>query len=759
MVELEIDGKKVEVVEGSMLMDAAQKAGSYVPHFCYHKKLSIAANCRMCLVEVEKAPKPLPACATPVSNGMIVRTQSEKAVQAQKSVMEFLLINHPLDCPICDQGGECQLQDLAVGYGGVTSRYKEEKRVVFFKDIGPLVSAQEMSRCIHCTRCVRFGQEIAGNMELGMANRGEHSEILSFVGNSVDSELSGNMIDLCPVGALTSKPFRYNARTWEMARRKSIAAHDSLGSNVVVQVKNDKVMRVVPQDNEAVNECWISDRDRFSYEGLDAKDRISVPMIKKGEQWVNTDWQTALNVVMEGLKRARRESPDINQIAFLASPNSTLEELFLLKALASGIGSTSIDSGLRHTAGLKLQGATPSLAGSIDELANAVGVVVVGADLRNDQPLLANRIRQASKHGMPVTLITSGLNDPFIPKAKVIAAAPSDWIAALDGSDVVAALSSADGIKFVLVGQQALMAPNAAELINKAKAVADATGARLGFLGDGANWVGGFVAGTHASSHDGLCAQGILSAPRKAVVVFGNEPEFDSLSGAKAIESLKNSEFVVAVTSFVGAAKEYADVILPLCPQTETSGTFINIAGTAQTFKATVRPLGESRPGWKVLRVLGNLLQLDGFEYNSSEDVLKAALPSDLESRLGSGVTASSAVAAQALSPGLQLAAYTPIYQSDSLVRRAESLQATKAAKATVLQANASTLSALGANSGDTVRLTDSLGGVVEATIGLNKHVADQVVLVATSRKETLTLNSRFGAATVTVLSAAEVQA
>ncbi|MDH4395455.1 MAG: NADH-quinone oxidoreductase subunit NuoG [Limnobacter sp.] len=759
MVELEIDGKKVEVVEGSMLMDAAQKAGSYVPHFCYHKKLSIAANCRMCLVEVEKAPKPLPACATPVSNGMIVRTQSEKAVQAQKSVMEFLLINHPLDCPICDQGGECQLQDLAVGYGGVTSRYKEEKRVVFFKDIGPLVSAQEMSRCIHCTRCVRFGQEIAGNMELGMANRGEHSEILSFVGNSVDSELSGNMIDLCPVGALTSKPFRYNARTWEMARRKSIAAHDSLGSNVVVQVKNDKVMRVVPQDNEGVNECWISDRDRFSYEGLDAKDRVSVPMIKKGDQWVNTDWQTALNVVMEGLKRARRESLDLNQIAFLASPNSTLEELFLLKALASGIGSTSIDSGLRHAAGLKLQGSVPSLAGSIDELANAVGVVVVGADLRNDQPLLANRIRQASKHGMPVTLITSGLNDPHIPKAKVIAAAPSDWLAALDGSDVSAALSSADGIKFVLIGQQALMAPNAAELITKAKAVADAKGARLGFLGDGANWVGGFVAGTHAASHDGLCAQGILSAPRKAVVVFGNEPEFDSLSGAKAIESLKASEFVVSVTAFVGAAKEYADVILPLCPQTETSGTFINIAGTPQTFKATVRPLGESRPGWKVLRVLGNLLQLDGFEFNSSEDVLKAALPADLASHLGSAVTATSAIAAQVLSPGLQLAAYAPIYQSDSLVRRAESLQATKAAKAPCLQANADTLKALGANAGDTVRVTDSQGGVVEAVIGLNKQVANHVILVANGRKETLNLNSRFGSVTVAVLSTAEVQA
>lgn len=759
MVELEIDGKKVEVVEGSMLMDAAQKAGSYVPHFCYHKKLSIAANCRMCLVEVEKAPKPLPACATPVSNGMIVRTQSEKAVQAQKSVMEFLLINHPLDCPICDQGGECQLQDLAVGYGGVTSRYKEEKRVVFFKDIGPLVSAQEMSRCIHCTRCVRFGQEIAGNMELGMANRGEHSEILSFVGNSVDSELSGNMIDLCPVGALTSKPFRYNARTWEMARRKSIAAHDSLGSNVVVQVKNDKVMRVVPQENESINECWISDRDRFSYEGLEAQDRVSVPMIKKGDQWVSTDWQTALNAVMEGLKKARRESSDLNQIAFLASPNSTLEELYLLKALSSGIGSSSIDSGLRHAAGLKLKGAIPSLAGSLDELAEAQGVVVIGSDLRNDQPLLANRIRQASKHGTAVTIITSGLNDPFIPKAKVIAAAPSDWVNALNHPDVDAALSATEGVKFVLIGQQALMTPNAAELINQAKSVADARGARLGFLGDGANWVGGFVAGTQAASHDGLCAQGILSAPRKAVVVFGNEVELDTLTGAKALDSLRKTEFVVAVAAFVGHAKEYADVILPLCPQTETSGTFINVAGTAQSFKATVRPLGESRPGWKILRVLGNLLQLDGFEFNSSEDVLKHALPVDLNGRFGSNVTASSAVQAQVLNPGLQMASYTPIYNTDSLVRRAASLQSTKAANTPVLQANAATLKHIGAEPGSMVRLTDTQGGLLEGEIRLNKHIADQVVLVPTARKETLNLNTRFGSVNVSVLNTAEVQA
>lgn len=752
MVELEIDGKKVEVPEGSMLMEAAQKAGSYVPHFCYHKKLSIAANCRMCLVEVEKAPKPLPACATPVSNGMIVRTQSEKAVHAQKSVMEFLLINHPLDCPICDQGGECHLQDIAVGYGGVTSRYKEEKRVVFFKDIGPLVSAQEMSRCIHCTRCVRFGQEIAGNMELGMANRGEHSEILSFVGRTVDSELSGNMIDLCPVGALTSKPFRYSARTWEMARRGSVAAHDSLGSNVVVQVKNDKVMRVVPQENESVNECWISDRDRFSYEGLESKDRLTSPMIKKNGQWVSADWQTALNVVAEGLKKARRESADLNQIVFLASPNTTLEEMGLASLLMKGLGSSSLDTGLRHAKGLSLNG-TPWLGGSILELAEAQGVVVVGTDLRNDQPLLANRLRQAAKQGMPLTLISAGLNDPFIPKAANLRVAPSLWASTL-GSDAVRQTLSVDGVKFVLVGQQVLMAPNAAEVIQAAKLLAERTGSRLGFLGDGANWVGGFVMKTHAASHGGMDTPSILSTGRKAAIVMGAEPEADTCLGQQAIESLAATEFVVAIQSFVGQAQSYADVILPLCPQTETSGSFINIAGQLQSFKATVRPSGDSRPGWKILRVLGNLLQLDGFEFNSSEEVLKGTLPTGWSSNLGIGAVSGTQVA---VNGDIQLASYMPIYSTDSLVRRATSLQLTTAANVAALQANSKTMSSLGVTEGDLVQIIDSEGGRAQGKLALNKWVADGVVLAAIGKPETASLKAGFGSVSLNVLSAAQV--
>ena len=347
MIEIELDGKKVDAAEGSMIMHAAENAGTYIPHFCYHKKLSIAASCRMCLVDVEKMPKPMPACATPVAKGMVVHTRSEKAVRAQKSVMEFLLINHPLDCPICDQGGECQLQDLAVGYGGTHSRYEEEKRVVPRKDVGPLISMEEMSRCIHCTRCVRFGQEIAGVMELGMSHRGEHAEIETFVGQSIDSELSGNMIDICPVGALTSKPFRYSARTWELSRRKSVSPHDSTGANLVVQVKNHRVLRVVPLENDAVNECWIADRDRFSYEALNGPDRLTNPMIKQGGQWKDVDWKTALEYMAHGLESIKKNHGAAS-IGALLSPHSTLEELYLAGALVRGLGSENVDYRLRN---------------------------------------------------------------------------------------------------------------------------------------------------------------------------------------------------------------------------------------------------------------------------------------------------------------------------------------------------------------------------------------------------------------------------
>ncbi|WP_036249282.1 NADH-quinone oxidoreductase subunit NuoG, partial [Methylibium sp. T29] len=441
MVEIELDGRKVEVQEGSMVMHAADKAGTYIPHFCYHKKLSIAANCRMCLVDIEKAPKPMPACATPVTQGMIVRTKSDKALKAQSSVMEFLLINHPLDCPICDQGGECQLQDLAVGYGKSASRYEEEKRVVLHKDVGPLISMEEMSRCIHCTRCVRFGQEVAGVMELGMIHRGEHSEITTVAGDTVDSELSGNMIDICPVGALTSKPFRYSARTWELSRRKSVSPHDSTGANLIVQVKNHQVMRVVPLENEAVNECWIADRDRFSYEALNTDERLTAPMIKHDGQWRTVDWNTALEYVANGLKSIQSEHGAAS-IGALATAHSTVEELYLLGQLVRGVGSDNIDHRLRHAEFDTVEKAR-WLGTSIESLSTLDRAFVIGSFLRKDHPLFAQRLRQAAKHGAQVSSLHALADDWLMPISTQLTAAPSAWVAALAG--VAAAVASHTG--------------------------------------------------------------------------------------------------------------------------------------------------------------------------------------------------------------------------------------------------------------------------------------------------------------------------
>ena len=422
-IKLEIDGKPVEVDNGATVMEAANKLGTFVPHFCYHKKLSIAANCRMCLVQVEKAPKPLPACATPATEGMKVWTQSAPAVAAQKGVMEFLLINHPLDCPICDQGGECQLQDLAVGYGGSCSRYEEEKRVVVNKNLGPLI-ATDMTRCIHCTRCVRFGQEIAGVMELGMAGRGEHSEILTFVGRTVDSELSGNMIDLCPVGALTSKPFRYSARTWELARRKSVSPHDGLGSSLVMQVKQERVMRVVPLENEAVNECWLSDRDRFAYEGLNTEDRLTRPMVCKDGAWVEVDWPEALEAVATGLRdTVARHGPA--SLAALLSPTLTLEELHLATKLARGLGSDNVDHHFRALDSRARFAGAPWLGMPVAELGRQQAVLLVGSTIRKEQPLIAQRLRQGARKGLAVSVVHVADDDLLMPVAHRLVARPS----------------------------------------------------------------------------------------------------------------------------------------------------------------------------------------------------------------------------------------------------------------------------------------------------------------------------------------------
>ncbi|MGH8752696.1 MAG: NADH-quinone oxidoreductase subunit NuoG, partial [Burkholderiales bacterium] len=456
MLKLEINGKLIEVTEGSTIMDAANKLGIFIPYFCYHKKLSIAANCRMCLVQVEKAPKPLPACATPAMGGMKVFTHSDEAVKAQKGVMEFLLINHPLDCPICDQGGECPLQDLAVGYGGSSSRYQEEKRVVADKNLGSLI-ATDMTRCIYCTRCVRFGQEIAGIMELGMVGRGEHAEILAFVGKTVDSELSGNMIDLCPVGALTSKPFRYTARNWELSRRKSVSPHDSLGSNLIVQVKDNRVMRVLPRDNEEINECWLSDKDRFSYEGLNSEERLTRPMLKQDGEWKEVEWQTALEYIAKSLKRIRT-AYGAEAIGALATPHSTLEELYLLQKLMRGLGSGNVDFRLRHCDfSAELQGA-PWLGMKIAEINRLDRVLVVGSMLCKDHPLLAHRLRQAAKRSTRISLINA-VDDALLMKIEHKAiVAPREMVKTL--AEVLKAAAEAKSKPCAFSAQLAALNPS-----------------------------------------------------------------------------------------------------------------------------------------------------------------------------------------------------------------------------------------------------------------------------------------------------------
>ena len=693
MVEIELDGRKVEVPAGSMVMHAAEKAGTYIPHFCYHKKLSIAANCRMCLVDVEKAPKPMPACATPVTQGMIVRTKSDRAIKAQQSVMEFLLINHPLDCPICDQGGECQLQDLAVGYGGTGSRYEEEKRVVFHKDIGPLISMEEMSRCIHCTRCVRFGQEVAGAMELGMSHRGEHAEIETFLGETVDSELSGNMIDLCPVGALTSKPFRYSARTWEMSVRKSVSPHDSTGANLIVQVKNNAVMRVVPLENEAINECWIADRDRFSYEALNSEQRLDRPMLKQGGVWQEVDWQTALEYVANGLSRLVSEH-GASAIGALVSPHSTLEELYLAAQLVRGLGSDNIDHRLRH-AEFANDAGVHWLGTSIASLSTLQSALIVGSNLRKDHPLFAQRIRQASRHGCAVSAVTSAAllkrPDAWALPVNAMLGTPSQWLDLLAG--VATAIAEVKGVvsplagtvteasrlaaqslmagerKAVLLGNAAAHHAQGSSILALAGWIAQETGATVGYLTEAANTVGAQWVQAHPVQ-GGAHAAAILGGAVKGVLLLGVEPGVDT---AKDVKGLASCDMVVTLSPFK-TNLDISDVLLPVAPFTETSGSFVNAEGVCQSFHAVVRPRGETRPAWKVLRVLGSLLKLPGFDFETSQDVLAKARakPLQLDNRSSGPVQSPHVV------PDPVVAS---IYQLDGLVRRAPALQATADAR------------------------------------------------------------------------------
>ena len=729
MLQIEIDGKQLSVEQGVTVIEAAHQIGTYIPHFCYHKKLSIAANCRMCLVEVEKAPKPLPACATPVTDGMVVHTHSPKAKQAQQGVMEFLLINHPLDCPICDQGGECQLQDLAVGYGNSASRYKEDKRSVAGKDMGPLVSAAEMSRCIHCTRCVRFTEEIAGMQEIAMANRGEFSEIMPFIGKAVETELSGNVIDLCPVGALTSKPFRYDARSWELSRRKTISPHDALGSNLIVQTKDHTVRRVLPLENEGINECWISDRDRFAYEGLYHESRLKNPKIKHGGEWRDVDWPTALEYVRHTLECIGKEDGQ-DQIGIWANPMNTVEELYLAKKLAEGLGIKHVATRLqqqdkRLSDGLK---GAQWLGQSIEDFGNNDAILVIGANLRKEQPLLTARLRGAAKGGAALSVLGSSKEALHMPLFAQEVLHPNDWAGFLAGlaqdaqSAIANTLQQADKAAVVL-GAEAQNHPDYTAIYAAAQALAAATGATLGILPQAANSVGADV----LALDSGASIQEMLAAPKKAVLLLNVEPEIDVAAGGQAVAALKQAQSVMAFAPFVSdTLLEVCDVLLPIAPFTETSGSFINMEGRLQSFYGVVKGLGDSRPLWKVLRVLGNVFALQGFEYDSSEQVLKDAVNADtLPEKLNNQAAWQSAGVQTA--SGLVRVGGVGIYHSDAIARRSVPLQATGHAAVPAARVHPNTLAALGLADGDMAQATQG-GAKLAVTVAADAHLPENVV-------------------------------
>lgn len=784
MINIEIDGKAVSVPKGGTVMDGAKELGIYIPHFCYHKKLSIAANCRMCLVQVEKAPKPLPACATPVMEGMKVFTSSQQAITAQKGVMEFLLINHPLDCPICDQGGECQLQDLAVGYGAGQSRYTEAKRVVVNKNLGPLIST-DMTRCIHCTRCVRFGQEIAGIMELGMAGRGEHAEILSFVGKSVDSELSGNMIDLCPVGALVSKPFRYSARTWELSRRKSISPHCGLGSNLVVQVKQNRVMRVLPRENEEVNECWLSDKDRFSYEGLNSADRLTKPMIKRNDRWEECAWQDALESVVYGIKTIK-DKYGAGKIGALTSAHSTLEELYLLQKLTRALGSNNIDHRLRQS-DFRLDGQLtgfPWLGSSIAEISQLKSVLIVGSTLRKDHPLIAQRIRQAVKNGMQLNivnpiaddLLTNVTNEAIVAPGSLVTTMAAIYkaitvikkldvteelrnvISSVNVTDVAHKIAISlleENPAAIYLGNIAQHHPDYTDMLVLAQFIAKASAAKYGVLGEAANSVGAYLADAVPASGElaGLNAAQMLgldlnhaAAPCQGYILMNMEPGHDTYNSQQALKVLKGAEFVVAMSAYKGDAMSYADVILPITPFTETSGTYVNTEGRIQSFNGVVSPLGDARPAWKLLRVLGNLFELDGFAHETTEQVRSEIIPAsnEIKERLNNELKSLAMTVKDQNGINIQRIGEVPIYQADPIVRRAESLQQTSdAAKPRAWMASP-LLEKLQISAGDKVRVRQEQGEI-ELYADCDERLPPDCVRIVSAHADTVELGAMFG--------------
>lgn len=672
---IEIDGKKIEAEAGSMIIEVADSMHVQIPRFCYHKKLSIAANCRMCLVEVERSPKPLPACATPVTEGMKIWTRSPVALRAQKSVMEFLLINHPLDCPICDQGGECELQDLSVGYGNDTSRYTEGKRVVKDKNLGPLIST-DMTRCIHCTRCVRFGTEIAGVRELGATGRGECTEIGTYLEESLVSEVSGNIIDLCPVGALTSKPYRFTARAWELKQTASISPHDCIGSNLFIHTRQNRVMRVVPKENELINEVWLSDRDRYSYEGLYHEERLTAPKLKQAGQWTTVSWETALSYAAERLQEIKT-SEGAENIGALASPNATIEEAYLLQKLMRSLGSQNIDHRLRQQDfdDQAIAPLFPNMGVNLSEIDQQTVVLLIGSFVRQEQPILSLKLRKMRLNGGKILVVNPidfnfnfevtnksilSDNDLVLGLRRLLKAilelmkandlpCPDNvenagaWLKAVEPLPVDLDMAKylidhmtenkSDSVKkLILMGALAINHPAYSMLQSLSNLIAQLTGAKVGLLSDGANAAGAWLAGCvpHrllggekiTQTEVGLNANQMWHKNLKAYLLLNIEPDLDCVDGPKAMKALKAADFAVAITPFESQALlEAADLLLPMAPFSETAGTFVNCEGKWQSFKAAVLPMGDSRPAWKILRVLGNLLDLEDFKYESTEEI------------------------------------------------------------------------------------------------------------------------------------------
>jgi NADH-quinone oxidoreductase subunit G len=791
MLNIEIDGKPLEVEHGSTIIDAADKVGIAIPRFCYHKKLSVAANCRMCLVQVEKFNKPLPACATPVADGMKIYTRSKAAVEAQQSVMEFLLINHPLDCPICDQGGECDLQDIAVAYGASGSRYAEEKRVVFNKNIGPLIST-DMTRCIQCTRCVRFLKEVGGMQELGLVGRGEHAEITAYVDKSVNSELSGNIIDLCPVGALTSKPFRYSARSWELTRRPSIAPHDGLGSHIEVHVKDNKVMRVLPREKESINECWLSDRDRYSYEGLNSPDRLKVPMIKHNGQWQETDWKTALEFAAGQLKDITTQHGG-DALGVLVSPNSTMEEGYLIKKLANSLGCGNVDYRLRQT-DFRLDGkrvGTPWMGCNIQEIEELDRILLIGSNIRNEHPLLAQRFRKAVANGAELCIVSPLDNDPLMDIAHKVIVRPNDMVNVL--GQILKAMSGLQKLSLCLppslnklleeirvrpntqamaeclagmsedlvliapkvgifIGNMGLSDPRFTEMYSMAEAIAGISGAKGGILPAAANSTGMHLMGVMPNP-TGMHARAMLEVPRKAYLLLNIEPELDCQHAALAKAAMAKAECVVALTAYKSQALENADILLPIAPFTETSGTFMSMEGRVQSFQAVTKPLGECRPGWKVLRVLANTLGLEGFDFNSSEEVKNAIFNNEKPSAvvwrsLNNNLKELVEIQINIKKDGLQRIGEVPQYESDPIVRRSPPLQKTKYNIRPMARMCAEQMALLGLVEGDIVLARQDRGSAV-LKVKLDNHVAKGCVRVAASHELTTGLGDLMGDITI----------